>query len=104
MDAIAYSKSVLGEGFPWVFVLPGIAATLALLFMNLISREELAEMTDDAYDEGSAVSHPLLIENPWCCLCSACLLTSFIFGEAKLLHSTEEKACGQIGCSQKQCH
>ena len=56
MDAIAYSKSVLGEGFPFVFLLPGLAATLALVFMNLISREELAEMTDDAYDEGAAVS------------------------------------------------
>jgi hypothetical protein len=66
VDAIAYSKSVLGQGFPWVFVLPGIAATLALIFMNLISREELAEMSDDAYDEGAAVRclPPLSPENP----------------------------------------
>ena len=71
MDAIAYSKSVLGEGFPWVFLLPGFAATLALVFMNLISREELAEMTDDAYDEGAAVSHTPLLGYHCQFLCSA---------------------------------
>ena len=55
VDAIAYSKSVLSENFPWTYVLPGIAATLALVCMNLVSREELVEMSDSAYDEGASV-------------------------------------------------
>ncbi len=55
MDAIAYSKAVLSEGFPWTYVLPGVAATLALIFMNLISRDELAEMSDDTMEEGAVV-------------------------------------------------
>ena len=57
VDAIAYSKAVLSEGFPWTYVLPGVAATLALIFMNLISRDELAEMSDDSSEEGAVVGN-----------------------------------------------
>lgn len=54
-DAIVYSKAILGGNIPWTYLLPGIAATLALVFMNLVSREELLEINDQSDDEGAGV-------------------------------------------------
>ena len=52
-----YSKVVLNESYPFSYNLPGIVATVALIMMNLVSRDDLANMAD-AYssDEGSEVS------------------------------------------------
>lgn len=58
MDAVTYSRAVLHKGFPWSYVIPGCVATLALVSMNLVSREQLAEISDDAYDEGAGVQLP----------------------------------------------
>ena len=55
MDAICYSKAVLSEGFPWTYLLPGVAATIALICMNLISREELRDMTDEQGEDEALV-------------------------------------------------
>lgn len=55
VDAITYSQGVLHKGFPWTYVLPGCVATLALISMNLVSREELSQISEDSYEEGSAV-------------------------------------------------
>ncbi len=57
IDALVYSKVVLNEGYPFSYNLPGIVATVALIMMNLVSRDDLANMAD-AYssDEGSEVS------------------------------------------------
>lgn len=57
-DAIVYSKSILGGDVPWVFLVPGFAATLALILMNLVSREELLEINESSVEEGAAVSTP----------------------------------------------
>lgn len=59
VDAICYSKAVLSEGFPWTFALPGVAATVALICMNLISREELKDMTDEQGEEQALVGASL---------------------------------------------
>ena len=57
IDALVYSKVVLNESYPFSYNLPGIVATVALIMMNLVSRDDLANMAD-AYssDEGSEVS------------------------------------------------
>ena len=57
LDAIVYSSAVLHETFPFVYHLPGWVATLALVLMNLMSRDDLAA-AGDTYggDDGSAVS------------------------------------------------
>ena len=55
MDAICYSKAVLSEGFPWTYILPGVAATISLICMNLISKDEMAEMSEDSHEEGAVV-------------------------------------------------
>ncbi|CAL5219380.1 g1202 [Coccomyxa viridis] len=54
IDALVYSKVVLNESYPFSYNLPGIVATVALIMMNLVSRDDLANMAD-AYssDEGS---------------------------------------------------
>lgn len=57
VDAIIYSKNIKGESIPFTHYIPGLVATLALIFMNLISREELAELSDSysGDDEGAEV-------------------------------------------------
>lgn len=54
IDALVYSKTVLHESYPFTYNLPGIVATLALIMMNLVSRDDLSAM-GDMYnsDEGS---------------------------------------------------
>ncbi len=56
IDALVYTKTVLHESYPFTYNLPGIVATLALLMMNLVSRDDLSAM-GDMYnsDEGSEV-------------------------------------------------
>lgn len=55
LDAIVYSSAVLHESSPFSYHLPGWVATLALVLMNLMSRDDLAEAYD-AYggDDGAA--------------------------------------------------
>ena len=56
-DAIVYSKAILDANIPWTYLIPGVAGTLALVFMNLVSREELNEISDESsLEEGAAVS------------------------------------------------
>lgn len=56
VDAIVFSSAVLHESFPFTYHLPGWVATLALVLMNLVSREQLSE-AGDTYggDDNSAV-------------------------------------------------
>ena len=55
-----YSKVVLNETYPFTYNLPGIIATVALIMMNLVSRDDLANMGDSySSDEGSEVSSPV---------------------------------------------
>ena len=52
-----YSKVVLNESYPFSYNLPGIVATVALIMMNLVSRDDLAGMADVySSEEGSEVS------------------------------------------------
>ncbi|KAK9801405.1 hypothetical protein WJX73_006990 [Symbiochloris irregularis] len=54
-DALVYSHAVLHEGFPFTYHLPGWVATLALVLMNLMSRDDLAEATNSyGGDDGEA--------------------------------------------------
>lgn len=47
---------MLGEKYPFSYNIPGIVATIALIMMNLISRDDLANMGDVySSDEGSEV-------------------------------------------------
>lgn len=56
IDALVYSKLVLNEGYPFTYNLPGIVATIALIMMNLVSRDDLANMGDSySSEEGSEV-------------------------------------------------
>ncbi len=58
VDAIVYSKIVLHEGYPFSYNIPGIVATVALIMMNLVSRDDLANMGDSySSDEGSEVTN-----------------------------------------------
>ena len=59
VDALVYTKTILHESYPFTYNLPGIVATLALVMMNMVSRDDLASM-GDMYDsdEGSEVGHP----------------------------------------------
>ena len=51
-----YSNTVLHEGYPFTYNIPGIVATIALIMMNLVSRDDLANMGDAfSSDEGSEV-------------------------------------------------
>ncbi|CAL8460582.1 g111 [Coccomyxa elongata] len=54
VDALVYTKTILHESYPFTYNLPGIVATLALIMMNMVSRDDLASM-GDMYDsdEGS---------------------------------------------------
>ena len=57
IDALVYSKVVLNETYPFTYNLPGIIATVALIMMNLVSRDDLANMGDSySSEEGSEVS------------------------------------------------
>ena len=57
IDALVYSKVVLNESYPFSYNLPGIVATVALIMMNLVSRDDLAGMADVyGSEEGSEVS------------------------------------------------
>ena len=60
-DAVVYSKAILGANVPWTYFIPGVAATLALILMNLVSREELHEISEDSYEEGALVGLHLCI-------------------------------------------
>lgn len=55
LDAVIYQKAVVGEGFPFKYSLPGIVATLALILMNLLSRDQLNEASESG-EEGADVS------------------------------------------------
>lgn len=57
-----YSKVILNESYPWTYNLPGIVATVALIMLNVVSRDDLAHM-GDAYDsdEGSEVIRCLIL-------------------------------------------
>lgn len=58
VDALVYSKTILHESYPFTYNIPGIVATLALVMMNLVSRDDLASMGDSYNsDEGSEVGH-----------------------------------------------
>ena len=58
-DALVYSAGVLGEKYPFSYNIPGIVATIALIMMNLVSRDDLANMGDVySSDEGSEVGAP----------------------------------------------
>ncbi len=46
MDAVIYQKAVVGEGIPFKYAIPGIVATLALILMNLLSRDQLREAAE----------------------------------------------------------
>ena len=47
---------VLNENYPFTYNLPGIVATVALVMMNLVSRDDLANMADTySSEEGSEV-------------------------------------------------
>ncbi len=51
-----YSKVVLHENYPFTYNLPGIVASVALVMMNLVSRDDLANMADTySSEEGSEV-------------------------------------------------
>ncbi|KAK9820630.1 hypothetical protein WJX72_012547 [[Myrmecia] bisecta] len=54
VDTIVYSKAVKAENFPFTYWLPGFVATLALILMNLVSRDDLASYSDSYGDEGAA--------------------------------------------------
>lgn len=61
LDALVYSSAVLHESFPFTYHLPGWVATLALVLMNLMSRDDLAEATNSyGGDDGEAVGLPAL--------------------------------------------
>ena len=56
IDALVYSRVVLNENYPFTYNLPGIVATVALVMMNLVSRDDLANMADTySSEEGSEV-------------------------------------------------
>ena len=62
IDALVYSRVVLNESYPFTYNLPGIIATVALIMMNLVSRDDLANMGDSySSDEGSEVSNSLIL-------------------------------------------
>lgn len=66
IDALVYSKVVLNENYPFSYNLPGIVATVALIMMNFVSRDDLASMADTySSDEGSEVSFPYG-DHAWC--------------------------------------
>eukprot|EP00891_Asterochloris_glomerata_P000413 jgi/Astpho2/413/e_gw1.00011.181.1_t len=47
-DAVVYTSSTSHERIPATFWLPAVAATLALIFINLISRDDLHNIQDRA--------------------------------------------------------
>jgi hypothetical protein len=56
VDALVYSSTVLHESYPFTYNIPGIVATIALIMMNLVSRDDLANMGDAfSSEEGSEV-------------------------------------------------
>ena len=55
MDAFVYEKAVEGLSPPFKYNWPGIVATLALLLINLMSRDQLREASTEM-DEGAGVS------------------------------------------------
>ena len=58
VDAIIYSTAVKGTAYPpIIYHLPGIVATLALILINLVSRDDLNNYTEyyNSGDEGSEV-------------------------------------------------
>lgn len=57
-----YTKTVLHDSYPFTYNIPGIVATLALIMMNLVSRDDLSSMADTYNsDEGSEVGATLLM-------------------------------------------
>lgn len=52
MDAVVYQKAVVMEGFPFKYSIPGIVATVALILMNLLSRDQLREASESG-EEGA---------------------------------------------------
>ena len=54
-DAIVYEKAIEHHSPPFKYNWPGIIATLALIFINLISRADLRDIADSG-EEGSNVS------------------------------------------------
>lgn len=56
MDAVVYQKAVVMEGFPFKYSIPGIVATVALILMNLLSRDQLREASESG-EEGADVRH-----------------------------------------------
>lgn len=52
LDAIVYSAAVLGDKVPLVYHIPGWVATIGLIAMNLVSRDDLKH-AGDAYEEGA---------------------------------------------------
>lgn len=58
IDALIYTKTILHESYPFTYDLQGIVATVALIMMNLVSRDDLSMMADTYYnDEGSEVQY-----------------------------------------------
>jgi hypothetical protein len=55
LDAYIYEKAVEGVSPPFKYNWPGIVATLALLLINLMSRDQLMEASTEM-EEGSGVS------------------------------------------------
>lgn len=52
IDAIVFSKAILNEKVPFVFWVPGVIATIAMVMINLVSREQL-NSDDSSSDEDS---------------------------------------------------
>lgn len=52
LDALVYSSAVMGDKIPITYHIPGWVATVGLVFMNLVSRDELRQ-AGDAYEDGA---------------------------------------------------
>jgi hypothetical protein len=55
LDSMIYQAAVVGVSTPFKYQGPGIAASIALVAINMIPRRELA---DEAWEEGAEVSQP----------------------------------------------
>lgn len=104
-DAVVYTSSTSHERIPATFWLPAVAATLALIFINLISRDDLHNIQESTYgDEHAEVrffwlcrapctptAQPALTQHLYGCPCSACSM--------QLVYANVLNACRVVrGC------
>ena len=74
-DAVVYTSSTSHAHIPATYWLPAVAATLALIFINIISRDDLHNIQESTYgDEHAEVGLSLLCRAPCSPLPSLLLL------------------------------